>query len=176
MSVDHELFGRVCGEIGPALVRSLWNRVGNRCDAEDLAQTVFVRVLATGPDIDDAEALRRYMWRTAGNLVLSAGKRRSRELAVFAWDGDEAIARIADPGTAGFDEQVAARVAVRQVLGTLPAREREAIGLQYIHGFTYAETAAAMGLATGTVKGYVSSAKQRLRAGLADSEQAGVAA
>ncbi|QLY27570.1 RNA polymerase sigma factor [Nocardia huaxiensis] len=175
MSVNEEVFERVCGEIGPVLVRSLARRVGNRCDAEDLVQTVFVRVWAAGPEIDDDLELRKYMWRAAGNLVATVGKRRAREGWVVALGG-EVIAGVADPGAGGFDERVAARIVVWEALGALPAREREAIDLRCLRGFTYAETAAVMGLATGTVKGYVSSAKQRLRARLAGTEQAGVAA
>ncbi|WP_169814874.1 RNA polymerase sigma factor [Nocardia crassostreae] len=176
MSFDHDLFDRVTKQLQPPLVRSLRRKCESHSDAEDLAQTVYLRVLLTRPDIDDETALRKYIWATARNLARTAGTRRSRERALLAATGAESIAELADPDAREFADLVATRIAVHQAIATLPAREREAVTLRYCRDLTCAETAAAMGLATGTVKAYLHASARRLRYRLAAPEKYGAAA
>jgi RNA polymerase sigma factor (sigma-70 family) len=56
------------------------------------------------------------------------------------------------PGPEGELEGVAARLALRQELGNLPRRQREAVVLRFYAGLTDAEIAEAMRISTGSVK------------------------
>jgi RNA polymerase sigma-70 factor, ECF subfamily len=55
---------------------------------------------------------------------------------------------------------------LRQVVGGLPANERQAIELAYFGGYTYRETAALLGEPEGTIKSRIKSALRRMQATL----------
>jgi RNA polymerase sigma-70 factor (ECF subfamily) len=56
---------------------------------------------------------------------------------------------------------------LRDVVGELPANERQAIELAYFKGYTYRETAALLGEPEGTVKSRIKSALRRMQTNLA---------
>ena len=56
---------------------------------------------------------------------------------------------------------------LRDVVGELPANERQAIELAYFKGYTYRETAALLGEPEGTVKSRIKSALRRMQTTLA---------
>ena len=56
---------------------------------------------------------------------------------------------------------------LRDVVGELPADERQAIELAYFGGYTYRETAALLGEPEGTVKSRIKSALRRMQTNLA---------
>ncbi|WP_280269652.1 RNA polymerase sigma factor [Nocardia wallacei] len=141
-------------------------QVGSRTDAEDIVQTALMRVYAARPDITTADQLRAYLWTVAKNLVRDAWRRAATDRERFDSDGDERIALLADRAGLNMDDIVVLRQALIGALDTLPPREREAVVLRAYEGNTYAETARIMGVATGTAKGYVHDALQRVRAQL----------
>ena len=55
---------------------------------------------------------------------------------------------------------------LREVVGGLPANERQAIELAYFAGYTYRETAALLGEPEGTIKSRIKSALRRMQATL----------
>ena len=55
---------------------------------------------------------------------------------------------------------------LREVVGDLPANERQAIELAYFGGYTYRETAALLGEPEGTIKSRIKSALRRMQATL----------
>ena len=55
---------------------------------------------------------------------------------------------------------------LRRELAGLPPRMRATVCLHYLAGFTTAEVAAALGIATGTVKSTLHDARRRLRVSL----------
>lgn len=134
---------------------------GDPRTAEDLVQDAFVRVFArmrTGFAPDAAEA---YVRRAILTIHLDALRRHRR------WGGlrhlvqhDEAARdETRDPALAA-----SARLDVRAALDRLSAQERVAVVLRHVEDLTVPEVAARMGLATGTVKRYLSSATHKLEA------------
>jgi RNA polymerase sigma factor (sigma-70 family) len=75
------------------------------------------------------------------------------------------------PPDASESDLVVGAVAVRELLGSLPPRQRAAVVLRYLADLTIAETAAAMGCAEGTVKSAVHAALRQLRAGLSEESR-----
>ncbi|BCK59103.1 RNA polymerase sigma factor [Nocardia wallacei] len=138
-------------------------QIGSRTDAEDIVQTALMRVYAARPDVDTADRLRGYLWTVTKNLVRDAWRRAATDRERFDSDGDERIALLADRAGLHVDDIVVLRQALIGALDTLPPREREAVVLRAYEGNTYAETARIMGVATGTAKGYVHDALQRVR-------------
>lgn len=141
-------------------------QLGNRTDAEDVVQTALMRVYARRPEITDAEEMRRYLWTTTRNLVVDAWRRAGAERDHLELDGEGRIALLADRAGLPFEDQITLRHLLIAALDRLPQREREAVVLRTYEGNTYAETAAIMGLASGTVKAYVHSALAKVRAEL----------
>jgi RNA polymerase sigma-70 factor (sigma-E family) len=139
-----------------ALVR-LARLLGDPAEAEDVAQSAFVRLFRRGR-LRDPHLAGAYLRRTVVNQVRS-DRRRARTARRHAWTipRDE----VAEP-------DVAARVAVRRALADLPRRQREAVVLRYYADLSEADTAAAMGVSVGSVKAYTSrglAALEKLLAG-----------
>lgn len=136
----------------------------SRLDADDIVQTAFMRVYARRPDhIGDVEGLRKYLWTTAENLVKDAAVRAAKDRERLDADGHERLTVLADRAGIPFDDTIALRDMLIRLLDTLPPRERQAVIVYTYEGNTYRETARVMGVAEGTVKGYVHDALVRIR-------------
>jgi RNA polymerase sigma-70 factor (ECF subfamily) len=137
-----------------SLVRMLFRRTGDRDRAEDLAQEVFARALATPPDNP-----RPWLFAVALNLVRDDGRRsvrQGRRLQLLKAEGPVS----APPPDQVLDhtEQVAA---VRAALDDLAPRDRDALLLK-AEGFNYEEIAATLGLAKGAIGTTLARARRRL--------------
>lgn len=136
----------------------------SRADADDIVQTAFMRVYARWPDhITDVEGLRKYLWTTAENLVKDAMVRAAKDRERLDSDGHERLSVLADQAGLPFDDMIALRDMLIRLLDTLPPRERQAVIIYTYEGNTYKETARVMGVAEGTVKGYVHDGLLRVR-------------
>jgi RNA polymerase sigma-70 factor (ECF subfamily) len=137
--------------------RPLWTyayRVtGNAADADDIVQEAFCRLLRV--EINDAsdEALRRYVFRIAGNLMTDRWRRATRE-RVHVADVQDGLRTSTTPS---HDEDVM-RIFVR-----LKPRERALLWLAYVEGDDHQEIAESLGLARASIKVLLSRARARLR-------------
>jgi RNA polymerase sigma-70 factor (ECF subfamily) len=124
-----------------ALYRRLWLITGNRSEAEDIMQESFLKLWERWDrvEIRDPSA---YLYRTAMNLF----RRRYRR-------GKLAI-RKAFAMTPAEDEFARAddRQTVRRILSTLTPRQRAALVLTEMLGFTSEEAGRALGVKAGTVR------------------------
>lgn len=130
----------VYGEVKDDLVRYATVLVGPDA-APDVVSTVVVRVLARRQlaDLDDP---RSYLFRGVLNEARSLSRRRGRLQTWGSLDPSE--------DSPNLLPEVAVAVA------GLPVRQRAATFLVYWMGLTVSETAASMGIGTGTVKRYLS--------------------
>lgn len=105
--------------------------------AEDIAQDAFAQMYRRWSEIEQPDA---YLWRTLTSVARSWGRKHRRTRRIDIVDTTE------------FDSD---SLAVRQVLLTLPARQREALVLRFYLGFREREIAEAMHQAPGTVKSQI---------------------
>ena len=128
---------------------------GDADAAGDVAQEVFVQ-LYRKPPLDEGVALRAWLYRVALNRGYNAlradRRRRTREDTVA---GDPTSTFSADgTGPSGALEEVVNRAeerdAVRRALLHLPERQRDCLVLR-AEGLSYAEIAASVGVAPGSV-------------------------
>lgn len=130
---------------------------GDRELAHDVAQEVLFKAYVRWATVCDyAEP---WVTRVATNQALSGlrgSKRRLRREQRVA--GTEPAAT-KDSGL---------RTDLIAELGLLTRRQRDAVVLQYVYGFSGAETAHSMGVSEGTVKNYSHRARQKLRARLGE--------
>jgi RNA polymerase sigma factor (sigma-70 family) len=139
---------------------------GNRHDAEDLTQEVFVRVFRSLHTYQPG-TFEGWLHRITTNLFLDQARRRQR--IRFDALSDERAARIASaiasPDAAyadrTFDDDVAA------ALAALPPDFRAAVVLCDIEGLTYEEIAEILGAKLGTVRSRIHRGRAMLRAALA---------
>jgi len=138
---------------------------GNRHDAEDLTQEVFVRVFRSLHTYQPG-TFEGWLHRITTNLFLDQARRRQR--IRFDALSDERAARIASavagPAAAyddrTFDDDVEA------ALAALPPDFRAAVVLCDIEGLTYEEIAGILGAKLGTVRSRIHRGRAMLRAAL----------
>ncbi len=128
----------------------------NEDAARELVQESALRALKAKSIPQDEPALRAWLFTIVRHAAIDA-HRRARQPAVQEPDLGELTTLLWE-----FDERYIATVTVRQGLGQLPVEARDIIALVDIVGFSYAETAALLGIPVGTVMSRLSRARQGL--------------
>ncbi len=154
---SREQFRAYVAARSPALLRTAYLLTGSRADAEDLLQTALAKTYLAWGRVREREALDGYVRRVMVNTRTSSWRRRRV---------DEQPVDVL-PETAVPERDVAADLdlhdAVWSALARLPRRQRAAVVLRYYEDLSEAETAAVLGVSTGTVKSTTSRALARLR-------------
>jgi RNA polymerase sigma-70 factor (ECF subfamily) len=141
-------------EYHQSLLRMLYRRTGDRDRAEDIAQEVFTRALATPPDNP-----RPWLFAVALNLVRDDGRRsvrQGRRLQLLKAEHDHG-----SPSPEQELEQKEKSARVERALATLREIDREVLLLK-AEGFDYDEIAATTGLAKGAIGTTIARARRRL--------------
>jgi RNA polymerase sigma-70 factor (ECF subfamily) len=133
---------------------------GDRAEAEDATQDVFVEVHRSLPRFRGESRLDTWIHRIAVNVCLQ--RRRKRTLPLVDLPDGELPAH---PSGNPFEEAVRSelRTRVAGAMDALPEAQRDVVLLHGIQGLSYAEVAAVLECPVGTVKSRVSTAFRRLR-------------
>ncbi len=136
----------------------------SREDAADVAQEVAVDVLGSlgrlrDPEAFDAWVHRITVRRAMRRLKKDRGTRRTE--APHELLDDELLRGAIRDGD--IDSRLAVRQALVGALSRLPARQRLALALRYVHDLPDAEIAAALGCRVGTVRALLSRGRRSLR-------------
>jgi RNA polymerase sigma-70 factor (ECF subfamily) len=125
--------------------RVLYGVVGNVQEAEDLAQETFVAFYQQPPRLDGPGALGPWLYRVAVNRAYNALRSNKRSQRRLGWAEPQ---QQSDP----LDEYVRReeRERVRAALARLPERTAKLLVLRHA-GLSYAEVAAALEVAPGSV-------------------------
>jgi RNA polymerase sigma factor (sigma-70 family) len=144
--------------------RTAYLITGNSADAEDAAQEGFVKAYRALSRFRAGEPLRPWLLtivaNEARNRRRSAGRRERLVLRVAA---------AAPVAASGEDEPRLDHAELAAAIGRLRPDDRLVIGCRYLLSLSEAETAAALGVARGTVKSRLSRALGRLRTELGDA-------
>lgn len=160
MSETDGSFERFCGEAYPRLVAALTHHCGDRELAEDSAQEALVRACRRWARVRKLDSPVGWCFHVGTNVTRSWLRRRQAE--------QRARARLGTDPAAGDDPGDAAdRLAVRQALGGLNDRQREAVVLRYFLGLSAGEVAAVTGSTAGAVRVLTHRAVASLREQLA---------
>ncbi len=154
--------------------------LGNREDAEEAAQDVFVRVYRALASFRGESALATWIYRVTANVCMD--RLRHRQLATTSIDAPQGSHGIplgdtlADPRPAADACAAASETAaiVQRLLRTLPPAWAMALTLYHFDGRTYEEIAAIMEVPPATVGTYVRRGRQRLARLLARRPEAAV--
>jgi RNA polymerase sigma-70 factor (ECF subfamily) len=146
--------------------------LGDRDDALDVSQEVFLRVFRTLPSFRGQSALRTWIFRIVVNQARNRQRwwnRRRRGSQVSLDDHISLCGDMASQGEVLPDRQLASKetaTLIWQALDRLPFDQKTAIVLREVDGLRYDEIAFSLGIAVGTVKSRLTRARQALRAEL----------
>jgi RNA polymerase sigma factor (sigma-70 family) len=146
--------------------RLAYRLTGNRADAEDLTQEVFVRVFRS-LDTYTPGTLEGWLHRITTNLFLDQARRKAR--IRFDALGDEHEHRVPGP-VLSPDHQVldgSFDADVESALAALSPEFRAAVVLCDIEGLSYDEIADVLGVKMGTVRSRIHRGRALLRKALA---------
>jgi RNA polymerase sigma factor (sigma-70 family) len=135
------------------LFRALWLVTRNRHEAEELMQDAFLKVLERWSRVSGLPDPEGYLYRTAMNLFRS----RLRRVAVATRKTLHQLPP--DDELAAVEE----RDAVIRALAPLTARQRAAITLMDVLGFTSEQAGEALGASPATVRVLAARGRARLR-------------
>ncbi len=146
------------------LIRSAFLMVGDRGEAEDVAQDCLLALARRWPRVRAMQHPGAYARRVMFNLILDGRSGRSRRLLELG-DGDAADGRPAEDDGPRSEE----RVDLIRALAGLPPRQRAILVLRYFADLSEEEIAATLGCAPGTVKSGAARALDRLREAVGES-------
>jgi RNA polymerase sigma-70 factor (ECF subfamily) len=162
-----EVMDQVVRERRPALVGYAYLVCGSRSDAEEITQEAIVRTFARGRTKTSVAQAESYIRRAIVNEAIDRSRRRK------VAENRRALVAVPD-AVAGHAGAVASDAYLEYLLSTLAPQERAVVVLKYVDDLTVAQIGAAMKLADGTVKRYLSNAAAKLR-GLIEDDAAEVA-
>ncbi|MCI8436857.1 MAG: sigma-70 family RNA polymerase sigma factor [Lawsonibacter sp.] len=155
-----EAFARAARTYGDTIYRVAYHALDNPQDAEDVMQTVLLRLYECKKDFESEEHVKHWILRVAVNesrrLLRSFWRRTS--VPMEEW---QETAVLEDPAKAEVLEAVMA----------LEPKYRLAVYLYYYEGLSVAETAAAMRANVSTVQTWLLRARARLRKELSQEEE-----
>jgi RNA polymerase sigma-70 factor (ECF subfamily) len=138
--------------------------MASREDASDVAQDVAVEVLSSLHKLRDPHAFDAWVHRITARQAGRALRRRRAIVRVetpltLLAEGNEPLAtQSLDPAAL-----VAVRGALASALAELPAKQRIALALRYVHDLSDAQVAAALGCRLGTAHSLLSRGRTALR-------------
>jgi RNA polymerase sigma-70 factor (ECF subfamily) len=138
---------------------ALWV-TGRREDAEDVVQTVFLRLVGLGGELLGVRNLVSYLGTMIHHEAVSVSKRRVVRDGHVEPDPDALLAEHPDP------EQDVDRRRVAALVATLPADQREVVVLHLWEGLTFREIGRVTGVSLFTVASRYRLATSRLRRAL----------
>jgi RNA polymerase sigma-70 factor (sigma-E family) len=149
------------------LVGALTVYTGDRGEAEDLVQEAFARVHGSPRRLRDPDRMVSYLYSVAFNLARTRW-RRQRSLG-------RALQRLGRSAEAGPDIAAASLQAsvaeeTTAAVTALPERQRACVVLHYYTELSVAETAAALGISTNSVKTHLRRALSSLRTALVEED------
>lgn len=158
-----EAFARAAREYGDTVYRVAYHALNSSQDAEDVMQTVLLRLYEREKDFESEEHMKHWLLRVAVNESRKVMRSFWRRTSVPLEEWHE---------TAAPEDREKAE-ALEAVMALEP-KYRLAIYLYYYEGLSVAETAAAMKANPSTVQTWLLRARERLRKELTEEKEESV--
>jgi RNA polymerase sigma-70 factor, ECF subfamily len=158
---------QVATEYGPRVYAMAYHLTGDRHQAEDLAQDVFVRVYRN-LDKYSPGTFDGWLYRITKNLFLD-GIRRRRKVRMVPLPDDDWHGSMQDgPNPEELVDRHGIDGSIEQAITELPKTFRTAVVLCDVQGMTYEEIAEATGWPMGTVRSRIHRGRRMLRSALTE--------
>ena len=158
-----EAFAQAARDYGDTVYRIAYHALGNPQDAEDVMQTVLLKLYECKKDFESEEHRKHWLLRVAVN--------ESRKVLRSFWRRTTAPLEEWQE-TAAPEDPVKAEVL--EAVMALEPKYRLAVYLYYYEGLSVAETAAAMRANVSTVQTWLLRARARLRKELREEKEESV--
>ena len=149
--------------------------LGNRDEALDLSQDVFMRVFRTLPQFRGQSQLRTWIYRIVVNQARNRQRWWRRRHRANQISLDQHLEKHGEPSgnpQIAPDNVLAQKrlgSQLRRALDALPFDQRSVVVLREIDGLSYEEIAFSLGVTLGTVKSRLTRARRALRDGLQEA-------
>jgi RNA polymerase sigma-70 factor (ECF subfamily) len=160
---DREAFGALVERYAGQARRLARSILGNAEDADDAAQDGFLAALKALERYDPTRPFGPWLLR----IVANAASDRRRRLKVRATEPIPADAVTREPGPDRVVERSAFHAALLAALARLPTRQRVAVVLFDVEGYSHREISEIVKVSEGTVRSDVFHARRALRESLA---------
>lgn len=145
-----------------SVFRAAYRITGNAADAEDVLQTVFMRLLRRDEQPDLSNSAGSYLHRAAVNAALDMLRRRKRARAVDLDDvGDQLVDTQNQPERNRGNRELSRRL--REALTHLSPRQAEIFTLRYLEGLGNLEIARMLGSSQTSIAVILHRARHRLQ-------------
>jgi RNA polymerase sigma-70 factor (ECF subfamily) len=151
-------FEEIFREHGQFVYRTAYSVTGNRPDAEDVLQTIFLKLLRRELPPNFRTNPKAYLYRAAVNLALNSV--RSRKYLSPMDDFDSLESPAASPVS---DADEALQRLLTKAIAQLKPRAVEILVLRYAHNYSDAQIAKMLGKSRGTVAVTLYRARARLK-------------
>src|SRR5262245_26566308 len=138
-----------------AVFRAALRVTGNTADAEDVLQTVFLRVLGRGQDVEDVELRAAYFRRAAVNAAVDVLRRR--ELRAESVYDDRAPHALVEPA-------LLLKERLRRAIAALDREDASLFLLRHVEGLSLEELSAMFEIEKNNVAVKLHRIRQRLQA------------
>lgn len=171
---DEAGFATLMRQHAPKVVGLATRLIGDRSEAEDLAQEAFLRLHRALPGFRGESSIGTWLYRTTTRLAIDHLRKEKLKRKLFFFrqsdDDPDPLETVSDPRSnpARDLHTSQAMTRLRQAMQKLSARQRAVFVLRHHEGLPLQEIATLLGLETGTVKVHLHRAVTTLRAELAD--------
>nr|BBH94655.1 RNA polymerase sigma factor [Thermogemmatispora argillosa] len=147
----------------------IYHLLGNREDADDMTQEVFIRACLAWDHLHDRENLAAWLYRIATNLCVDLLRRRKRiawwPLSLSSHQGNHDESSISEEfalllADSGGIPEVIEREHIRAALAAMPFDYAVVLVLSAVQGLPYQEIAAIIGISPNAAATRISRAKK----------------
>lgn len=174
LNQDQDAFGQLVERYATVIVNLAYRMVGDRTEAEDLAQETFVAAFKALPTFRAESKFSTWLYRIAANKCKDWLRVKRPGQGVQDVDVEEVfddrVVEERTPERLLSQQQVAARL--DQAIQRLPPLYREAFVLKHVEGLSYEEMQEIVGVNADTLKMRVYKGRVQLSRDLAELKEA----
>jgi RNA polymerase sigma-70 factor (ECF subfamily) len=165
---DRNRYSLLVDACGERIINYLARMIGNRYEAEELAQETFVRAYVALNSYNPEYKFSTWLYKIATNLCINYLKKRKRYIHVddYQDEDDQSPWVLPDPRSEGdparVTEQRELQEQIQQAINQLPTGYQTVVILRHVHGLSYQEIADVTALPIGTVKSRLGRGRSRL--------------
>jgi RNA polymerase sigma-70 factor (ECF subfamily) len=160
-SKDSEAFAELVRRYADRIFNLAYRMIGNRSEAEDLAQEVFLRTYRGLAGFRSGNAFGAWIYRIAVNVCLTYRSRAAERVSEPLSEQSPVVDATAS--VAELAERRDVQQAVQQAILSLPPMYRAAVILYHIEGRPYNEIADLLDLPVNTVRTHLHRGRALLR-------------
>lgn len=161
---DQAAFASIVERWQVRLINFFYRSVGNRSDAEDLAQETFLELYRAAGRYEPRGTFNAYIFTVARRRLIDSYRKKARRPLDFIDPTDFVMQQQAEE----INHSSEIEEAFHRALAALPDNQRNAILMLQQQGLSYDEIAEALGSSLSAVKTWIHRARTHLRTELKD--------